>query len=299
MKLKQFSSFFLILLTAALGAGVSVLAKIGLRETPPLNFTFWRFISALIILLPIFYIQKKRLAFGAFIKLFWVLLFGAGNILIFIFGIRLTTASASQVIYTFSPLFAGVLSYFILNDKLGLRKIVGVVLGFLGTLLIILLPVLTGNSKIDGTIAGNLLILLAVTSHSLYTVLSKRKQKEFSPIELTVYLAFFVLASSLILMPADGATLSIPSTNSFFSIIYSGIAGTALFYLLYQYAIKISSALIASMVLYLEPIFTFIWAALLIGERITIWLIVGMIIVLTGVFIASTARKEKIIEKKI
>lgn len=293
MNKKQYNSFLLVLLIAILGGGVAVLAKVGLKEMSPLSFTFWRFLSALAILLPIFYIQKHRLSLDVFKKLFWVLLFAAGNIFIFIFGIRLTTASSSQVIYTFSPLIAGILSYFILGEKIGAKKIAGVILGLIGTLLIILLPVISGSSPINGNVFGNLLILLAVFSHSIYTVLSKDKQKEFSPLVITTYSILFTLLLSLVFLPLDaGSFLKMPSAGGILSILYAGIAGTALFYLLYQYTIKNSSPLVASMVLYLEPIFTFIWASVLLGEKITIALIVGMIFVFLGVFLASTTKSK-------
>jgi drug/metabolite transporter (DMT)-like permease len=123
-------------------------------------------------------------------------------------------------------------------------------------------------------------------------VLSKDKQKEYSPIEITVYYAIFTLILSVILIPLESGHFVIPPSNALFSILYSGIAGTALFYLLYQYAIKISSPLIASMVLYLEPIFTFIWAIFLLGEKITIGLIAGMVLVLIGVYIASVQKRR-------
>ena len=292
MKSSQYSTFLLVLLAAILGSGVAVLAKVGLKEIAPLNFTFWRFLSALAVLLPILYLQKKRLTFAKFKKLFWILLFGAGNILIFIFGIRFTTASAAQVIYTFAPLFAGALSYFILGEKLGVRKSLGVILGFIGTLLIILLPAISGSSTINGNTIGNLLILLAVFSHSLYTVLSKSKQKEFLPIEITTYSVAFTLVLSMILMLIRSDSFGLPTANAVFPILYSGIVGTALFFLLYQYIIKNSSPLVASMVLYLEPIFTFVWAILLLSEKITAGLIAGMFLVFIGVYLASTAKKQ-------
>lgn len=291
MKIKQYKTFLLILLIAALGGGVPVFIKSGISEIPPLNFIFWRFLAALLVLLPILYIQKRKLLFTSFKKLFSVLLFGAGNIFIFVFGVKLTTASVAQMIYTFAPLLAGILSYFMLGEKIGTKKIIGVVLGFLGTLFIILLPVITGDSHIGGAFVGNLLVLCAVISHSIYTVLSKTKQKEFSPIEITASSAVFITLLSLLLIPASGGRLALPPAHSLFPILYTSVAGTAIFFLVYQYIIKISSPLVASTVLYLQSVFTFIWAILLLDEKITMGLIAGMVLVFVGVYIASTQKQ--------
>jgi len=288
------NSFFLILLAAILGSGVGVLAKIGLREIQPITFTFLRFVAALIILIPFFYSQRQKLSISDFKKLFLVSLFGAGNIFIFIYGIRLTNASASQVIYTLSPLITGILSYFFFGEKLGSRKIWGVIIGFIGTLFVVLLPVLTGRSGINGSIGGNLLILLAVCSHSFYSMLSKEKQKEFSPITMTMYFVITTFLISAILLPfSHPALFQLPSAGAILSVLYAGLLGTGGFYLIYQYAIKHSSAVVASTVLYLEPIFTFIWAAGLLGEKLTVGLIIGTALVFVGVYLASTKNKIK------
>ncbi len=285
---KATKTILLLVLAAILGGGVGTLAKIGLREFPPIPFTFLRFLMTLIVLLPIFLYQRNKFKFQSFKKLFWILLFGAGNIFMFIYGVRLTTASSSQVVYAFSPLIAGILSYILFKEKLGPKRFWGIIVGFVGTLVVVLYPVVFGNSVINGSIAGNLLVLIAVTSHSAYSVLSKEKLKEFSPLYLTTYSALFTFILSLILLPFNltGISWTIPSTGAILSVVYAGALGTAAYFFIYQYAIKQSSGVTATMVLYLQPIFGFFWAATLLGERLTAGLIIGTILAFTGVFLA-------------
>jgi drug/metabolite transporter (DMT)-like permease len=71
---------------------------------------------------------------------------------------------------------------------------------------------------------------------------------------------------------------------SLVSTAYVGIIGSALWYLLYQYIIHHSSPLIASMILYLQPAATFVWAAFLLGEQLTPGFLIGAALAFIGVF---------------
>lgn len=293
LSMKNYKIFLLIIITSVIGAGVGTLSKIGLRDISPIYFTFWRFFVALIVLLPIF-LKNQRITLADFKALFWVSLFAAGNIFLFVFGIRATTASSSQIIYSFSPLMVGILSYLLFSERLKKRKFYGIVIGFVGTLVVILYPVFAGTSSINGSVSGNLLVLLAVISHSIYSVLSKKLHRKYHPITLTTYSAIFTFLLSIILLPTDHASFGfhIFSPAAIFSIVYAGAFGTAAYYLAYQYIIKHSTAVSASTVLYLQPIFAFIWAAALLGERLTYGLAIGAILSLIGIFLTTGDRKD-------
>jgi drug/metabolite transporter (DMT)-like permease len=298
---ESYKSFFLILITAIAGAGVSVLSKYGLREIEPITFVFFRIVLALVVLLPVFYWQKEKLVFKNFVKLLPVSIFGAANIIVFIFGIKLTTASSAQIIYTLSPLLAGVISYFLLKERLGSKTKWGIIIGFIGALLIIILPVITGKSTVDGNIVGNLLVLISVCSHSLYSVFSKKQHDEFSAIAITVYFVITTFLIQLLLivftLSQDTSLFHLPSLPSILSLLYVGIIGTGGYYLLYQYSIRHSSPSIASTVLYLQPTFTIIWAVNLLNEKLTLGFIIGTILAFIGILLVTLPAKGKKIKK--
>ncbi len=299
----NYKSFLLILITAIAGAGVSVLSKFGLREIEPITFVFFRLVLALAVLLPVFYMQKEKLIFKNFKKLLPVSIFGAANIIVFIFGVKLTTASSAQIIYTLSPLLAGLISYFLLKERLETRAKIGIVIGFIGALLIIMLPVIIGKSSLNGNIVGNLLVLVSVCSHSLYSVLSKKQHDEFSPIAITVYFVVTTFLIQLLLLPftigKNFDLFHLPSLPSILSLLYVGIIGTGGYYLMYQYSIKHSSPSIASTVLYLQPTFTIIWAMSLLGEKLTFGFIIGTLLAFIGILLVTRSEKNRDLKKKL
>ena len=74
---------------------------------------------------------------------------------------------------------------------------------------------------------------------------------------------------------------------SIFSAFYVGIFGGAIYYLLYQYAIKHGSPVIASMTMYLQPTATFFWAFFLLSERLTLGIIIGGLLAIGGAWIVT------------
>lgn len=282
--------FVVILLTAIIGGGVPVLSKIGLKEFPPLTFILLRFISSTLILFPLF-LREKQPINRKIIPVVLVSLFAVGNVVLFSFGIRLTSATISQMLYASVPLFAAVLSFFLLKQKLGINKIVGIFFGFIGVMIIILLPLLNQATALGGSLLGNLIVFSAVLSFSLYTVLSKKVQGSYSSTFMVFVFAFLTICMQAITAFFELQQNSQWWTNvtpaGIFSLLYVGIFGTAIYYILYQYMIKKGSPVIASMILYLQPIATYIWAFILLRERLTPGFAIGALLSFTGAWLVT------------
>lgn len=279
-----------ILSAAILGGGLPTMSKIGLREIPPFSFIFTRFVLSLLFLSPIFFKERPKLT-RATLPVILVSLLATANIVFFTFGIRKTTATTAQMLYAAVPILAAIGSYLLIKERFSSRKISGIALGLGGMLLIVLLPVINRATAIGGNLIGNLMILVGVASFSIYSVLSKTLQKTYSPQFLT--LAFSLTTAAVSLAIAIAETASQPSwwtgisLGAWLAVAYVGVIGTAVYYLLYQYAIKTGTPVIASMTFYLQPIATYLWSAILLSERITLSFAIGAIFVLTGAWLAT------------
>ena len=274
-----------VFLAVLIGGALPVYVKIGLKETSPEVFSFLRFIISSFILLPFFLNQRVKIN-KDLLKLTIVSLFGTGNILFFAYGVRLTQASIAQSVYVLSPVVVVILSYFLIREKMNYKKLLGILIGFIGAILIILLPVIEKSSPFSGNLAGNLLVVIALLSFSLYSVLSKKFQPKFSPMQITMVFslttAFVMLILSLPQLDHVAGKISAFSSQTVFAILYVATLGTAGYHLLYQYAIKHGSPTVASTILYLQPASTIIWAFVLLGERLTTGFILGAILAVAG-----------------
>ena len=290
MKSDNFKALISIILAAICGGGFAVFTKIGLRQIPPFSFTFFRFFIASICMIP-FVLREKQKIDKNILKVILLSFLGVANVTLFAFGVKLTTATISQMLYAIVPVIAAIFSYLVLKERISSKKIIGIFSGLVGILTLVLLPIIGKTSSFTGNLSGNLIILTAVLCFALYTVLSKRFHKHYSPLTLTF---IFSLTTAIVLSPfliRDYLTNPIwfyrLSTFSWFSIFYAGVFGGVVYYLLYQYSIKHGTPIIASMTMYLQPLLTFLWAFFLLSERLTIGIIIGGLLAIGGAWMVT------------
>ncbi len=280
---------FALLGTIILWSYMVVLSRQIVAEIDPITILFFRLLIASIFFLP-FFIYYRTWQKPHFWKLLLISLGSTINLTFFILGIKYTTASTSQIIYASMPILILMYGRIVYKDKQTLIKILGILIGFFGLLLIGYLSAIEKSETIFGTLHGNLLITIAMLGWTFYLLASKKISKYFSPMELgsTTILISFIISTALFFINDSLSNRNINFTKGqFFTIFYIGFAGTFLTYLLYQYAVKHSSSLKVSMTSYIQPITTSLLAILMLGEKLTINFIIGCAFVLLGVFLTS------------
>jgi len=297
MKISKYSFFSMsdkqkaiiyIFLVAILGGATSTITKIGLISLPPLSFAFIRFLISGIIISP-FLLKTNFLK--NLKRLIPFSLLGTINIVSFILGIKMTTATIGQLLYAGVPLLTVVFLYVLFRERLTIKKEIGIMIGFVGVALVVLLPVIEKGTRFSGDLLGNILIGIGVISWSLYMVYSGKKLESFSPFVVT---SAFIWVTCLTLFPLFLTDfISYPNWwqsltfSSVLSLGYVSIISTVMVYLLNQYAIKHGGSVLASMQYYLYPIFAYISAFLFLGEQLTLGLIIGGTLALLGVYITT------------
>ena len=216
------------------------------------------------------------------------------EVILFTFGIKKTSATLTQLIYTASPLLTAFFSLLILHKSTNSHKLIGLLIGFIGTTFIIILPLFENEFRINSTFIGNLIIVCAMTFYTLYSVFSKKISVQFKPIQITavfsfttLILLFFLSLYEIIISTSWVDSLSL---KSLLAVLYVGIFGTAIYYLLVQIIIKKSSPVTSNLILYLEPIAAIILANLFLSERLTAFIIIGGLLSFIGVWL--TTREE-------
>lgn len=286
-------AILIIVIGSLIGGAVSSVTKIGLLQIPPFSFSFLRFFIASIFVLP-FFLKAKVKFDKAFLSLIAVSILPVANISFFVVGVKSTTASIGQMLYTGSPILVGIISFLILKNKLSAKRWLFIVIGLMGVIEVILLPLLQKNSLFAGDLKGNILISIGVILYSFYMVLSKQYQKKYSPVIIT---AVFFFLSTIVFLILSFIEFNSTQTwyrhlsqSSIYAVLYVSIFATVGSYVLNQYVIKYSSPIIASLGFYLVPILAYFSAFILLGENLTAGLIVGTIIVFTSVGLISLTK---------
>lgn len=277
-----------ILLASFFGGTAQPVIKIGLASVPPLSFVFFRFLIAGLIVLP-FLLNKD------FFKSFWKLLplsiLGTLNIIFAVFGIGRTSATIGQLLYAGVPILTALFLFILFKERLSKNKAVGILIGFLGVAYVILLPILEKGNKFSGDLLGNIFIACGVIFWSLYIVFSKKVLKSFSPFIVT---AVFIWVTCFIAFPffimelsSHSGWLAKLTFSSVLSVGFSSIFTTVVTFMLSQYAIKHGGPILASLQFYLLPIVAFLLASFLLGEQLTLGIVIGGALALLGVYVTT------------
>lgn len=274
-----------VVLGALLNGASAAFTKKGVGEIPPLSFAFLRMVVASLVVLP-FFLKQKGHSLVVMREITPISFFATINVIFFVLGMKLTSGNIGAVLYVAVPLVTTIILYFLFQEKLSKHKLLGVLLGFSGGLIITLLPLLEKGSPFSGNLLGNFFLICAIISWSFYLVYSKRLQKKYSPFMVT---SNFIFVTALVLFPfflwdlqQHAGWWQQVSIWGISAVLYLGIVITIGAYTLNQYAIKHGGSVFAATTFYLFPIFGFTANFFMLGEHVTTGLIIGSVLALIG-----------------
>jgi RarD protein len=254
-------------------------------DMPSMEIAFFRAIIATCILLSIGII-KKNLKIGNYSKSNLILLVASGiamgfNWVLLFQAYKFTTISNATLSYYFAPVFVVMAAPIVLKEKLSLKKIGSVLVALAGLVLIINhggTESLGKGNDVIGIVYG----LSAAILYATVIFLNKRV------IGLTGFERTIVqlAASVLVLLPfvIVRNNISFSGPRSLIFMLILGVVHTALAYILYFSGIKDTAVNSAAMLSYIDPISALMLGALILGENITIWQIIGGIMILGASF---------------
>ena len=139
------------------------------------------------------FIKTAKIDSSDFKKIALAAFFGVGlNMLTFFKGLSLTSPISASVMMVTSPILVLLFSSLLLKERLIKRKIMGVVIGLIGTIILIVY----GNSSEENdnnSTLGNFLVFVNAASYGLYLVLVKKLITKYHPILFVKWLYLFGL----------------------------------------------------------------------------------------------------------
>jgi len=286
----------LIMMSVVWGLNFTAI-KGALAEFQPLTFNAIRFGTSSLFLLGLLWLRERSIGIHKKDLAKFVLLAIVGNTiyqLFFINGIALTTATNSALILATTPIFIILFGALLDVEKVASRVVQGVILSFLGVVMIVLGAgdTLTLSSQ---SLLGDLLIVANPICWSIYTVLSKPMLKEYSPLKLTaVTMAIGAVPLVIIGAPTlgtqDWQTISL---NAWIGLGFSAFFAIGLGYVIWYTGVsRIGSARTA---LYdnLVTVFAVASAWILLSESMSWVQIVGAILVFVSLYVARRKKRGK------
>ncbi|OGD84768.1 hypothetical protein A3B51_02170 [Candidatus Curtissbacteria bacterium RIFCSPLOWO2_01_FULL_41_18] len=285
-------SLLVFLFTSIIGGAGSPLIKFTLNYFPTVIFVALRAFFSALIILPFIYrelikIKPKQIQYLIFANALF-----AGNWLFFALGIQKTSVIMGQIIYLPTALIVAIIAYFFLNEKLAKEQIYGLVITILGFAILTYGSVRSQDTLSFGTPVGNLLVVAGLLCWSLYTVISRKISNLYKP-QLITFFNFAITAMiTFLILPFElkNGAIKISSAPALAIFGFLGVVtlSSILFFFLYQWLIKNTSAFISSLVLYPVTLFASLAGVILFDERLTLSFAFGSMFVLIGVFLATS-----------
>jgi len=223
-------------------------------------------------------------------------LFGMSiNIAAFIAGLDYSTPVNSSILIIISPIFVVILSFFIFKNKINFIKILGIILGFIGAMILILTA--DSNSSIGRNIPlGNFLFIVNSISYAYYLIIVKPMAEKYDLITLFKWLFLIGLIFNFPLginQFLDVDWVSLPFREAILPMVFVVVGTTCMTYFLNGYALsKITSTEVA-VFMYLQPIIGILFAIFTKSDTITLIMFISSILIFTGVYLTSVLKQKK------
>jgi drug/metabolite transporter (DMT)-like permease len=287
----------LALLGANIIYGVNHIVAKGImpNKIGPSAFVFLRILFAGILFWIIKFFIKEKVAMKDLYRLMLCGLLGvASNMLLFFHGLSMTSPIDASIIMTSGPVMVLIFSSILLKEKITPRKILGLIIGAFGAILLIWY-----GKKASGTssLLGNLFIFINACSYAMYLVLVKPLMKKYHPITVISWVFLFGFCCMFFFGINDVLTTNFYAftLNTYLTITFVIVGTTFLAYLFNIYALNHVSPSISSSYIYLQPAISFIVVSIYTyalnqkqyAEDINFVKILSCVLVIVGVFLIS------------
>lgn len=281
----------LILLVTLIWGYAWVLMKIGLQYMGPFTFSAFRFSVGSVTLLVIASFRKTLLSRKEHIPGFFVVgvLQTTLVFLLVMYGMRFVEAGKSSVLLYSMPIWTALLAHKYLDETLDLRKIVGIILGSAGLLLIVGWDILSSQSS--SMLIGESLIILAALFWAMANVYVKKTFPQMDKIQMTTYqMTFGTIGIILAALLMEWGEPMVLNPMSVFSILFTGVLASAFCFTVWFYVLTVIDTTTATISMMLVPVFGLLFSWLTLHEPFTIQVVVGSLFILAG--IATTAQRR-------
>lgn len=220
------------------------------------------------------------------------------NQLFFLKGLSLTYPIHAALLLLITPILIVFIAAWILKERIGFLKILGLVLGVAGAMVLIVAKETSGNA--DNILLGDVLIIINAVSYTIYFVMVKPLMLKYEP----VIILRWVFTTGLLFVLPFGWTefIEIPwnqyNSIDILSMVLIVFTGTFLAYLFNLYGIKNLGASMAGFYIYSQPVFAALIAMLFLHEQLSTYKIMAAVLIFAGVYLANLQNKNNGVVKK-
>ncbi len=290
---KNKAIFFTILAGILWGTSFPII-KIGLETIDPFAFVFWRFLVSVVALVALMLVLK-RFEFKITNKRLIVFLGvanGAGYLLQYA-GMPFTTAAKAALFINLSAMWVALLSPCLLGESFSRKKIVGVVFGLMGIVLVSTnLDFLTLGA---GQLTGDILLIVSGLTWAFFMIYNKKlvMRSTLATFQSMTWVLILTLLSILPFTVLAGPGFFNLTSWGWLAIVYTAIVCWVIPYYLWLEGLKHLSASTSTILLLSEIVVAVLLSIVILKEPITLFSTLGAFLILIAISIVSIQDKKR------
>lgn len=260
----------------------------------PYGFILLRVTGATILFWAVsFFAPKEKIQIKDFPRIIAAAFFGVAlNMLTFFKGLSFTSPISAAVIMVTAPIIVMILSAIIIREKIKFRKVLGILLGLIGTGFLILYGKSIGNAS--NASLGNLLVFINAVSYAFYLIVVKKLMDKYNAFTFVKWIYTFGL---LMVLPfgwneyreISWATIPI---NILWEIGFVVVFTTFLTYLFNLVSMRELKPTTVAVFIYLQPLFATIFAISLGKDELSLVKILSAVLIFVGVFMVTKKKSS-------
>ena len=290
--MNRLPAWLLLSAAAAFWGGNFVVARAVSSSLPPLTLSFYRWLVALLILLPLAgkEVWAKRNQIRDNFKWFsLVALMGTVLFHVFVYvGLGTTTAINATLLVATSPVIIPLVAVIVHRDRITGWQAIGIATSVLGVLIILTRADLDVLASFAFS-SGDLLILAAVVAWAVYSVVLRDRRDDLSPLGfvLAITALGIPILFTLYLVELVGQGGFAVTSGHLFTIAYVGLFASVLAYLAWNKGVELIGAVRAGPYMSLMPAFTALLAVVFLDESLELYHLVGTAVIAAGLLLSG------------
>ncbi len=304
-------AYLLLALTTLIWGAAFILVKPSFKITTPMRFLFYRYLIAGILSLPIFYFYyrkfwlkqtkkiRRKFAWRIILLEFIGGLFALSALY---YGLNYVSVIETSLLASTTPIFIVIAGIIFLKEKEEKHEIIGLILAVFGTLILTIFTIfrhqLLGQEM---SFIGSGLILIHNIMIALYYILAKKHYKKIPKLFIASVSFYLCLISFFLISLAELnwswlelikiTRIELQNPVVLIPAVYMGFLGSIVAFTASIKGQDYIEASEASLFQYLQPLVAIPLSLVFLNEKISIWQIVALSIILTGVWCAEKRKK--------
>jgi len=269
--------------------------KIANETYEPLTIVFIRLVIAVILVSFYLWLTKGFMKIKKEDRKLFLLLAVLEPFLYFLgesYGLTYVSATVGSVIISTIPVIATLGAWLIFRERLKVINYAGIILSFIGVVIFLI----NRDGSLSFNLRGLALLFLAVFSAVGYNLTLSRLVGTYSPVFIVLVQNIIgaVLFLPVFLITGLGNFLNTPFVfESFLPILELSVFASCGAFILFAYSVRYMGITRANVFTNFIPVFTAVFAFVLLGDKLSVQNIAGMLVVIAGIFMSQINGRPK------